>query len=54
MTNNEEKLVEIIEVLCDAVSDTPCGCEACPYNTQSEECEVGELIEELRGKENEV
>lgn len=27
MTNNEEELIEIINVLCDSVSDSPCGCD---------------------------
>ena len=31
MTDNERELIGIIETLCDAVGDSPCGCDACPY-----------------------
>lgn len=27
MTNNEIELIEIINVLYDSVSDSPCGCD---------------------------
>ena len=44
MEDSKENLIEIIRILCDTVSDTPCGCEVCPYNSDSDECEVEELI----------
>lgn len=50
MTNNEIELIEIINVLCDSVSDGPCGCDACPYvNTmRDEQCEVFDFIEKVK------
>lgn len=44
MEDSKENLIGIIETLCCTVSDTPCGCEACPYNSENDECEVEELI----------
>lgn len=46
---DKRNLIEIIKVLCDAVSDLPCGCEACPYydENENEKCEVEELIERI-------
>lgn len=46
MTNNERKLIDIIKTLCDAVGDSPCGCDACPYaDTQNDgQCEVYDVI----------
>lgn len=55
MSKNEEKLIEIIEVLCDAVSDSPCGCDACPYvdSKVDEQCEVYGFIGKVKaGGEN--
>lgn len=46
MTNNESRLIGIIETLCDAVGDSPCGCDACPYveTMKDGQCEVYDII----------
>ena len=40
-----KSLDSIVKTLCEAVSDTPCGCDCCPYSetNDEEECEVGRL-----------
>lgn len=50
MTNTERELIGIIEVLCDAISDTPCGCDACPYADSKidEQCEVYDTIAKVK------
>lgn len=50
MTNNESELIGIIETLCDAVGDSPCGCDACPYvdTMNNEQCEVYDVIAKFR------
>lgn len=54
MTNNEIELIKIINVLCDSVSDGPCGCDACPYvhTIQDEQCEVFDFIEKIKKNED--
>ena len=47
MTKNEEKLISVIQTICDAILDNPCGCDACPYSEYEEQCEVHNLIEEI-------
>jgi hypothetical protein len=44
------ELIGIIETLCDAVSDSPCGCDACPYvDTMNDgQCEVYDAIAKAR------
>lgn len=44
------ELIGIIEALCDAVSDSPCGCDACPYgDTMNDgQCEVYDAIAKVR------
>lgn len=46
MTDNERELIGIIETLCDAVGNSPCGCDACPYadTKTDEQCEVYDII----------
>lgn len=45
MTDNERELIGIIKTLCDKVSDSPCGCDACPYVANADEhCEVYDVI----------
>ena len=50
MSENERDLIEIIETLCDAVSDSPCGCECCPYadTIVDEQCEVYDVISKVK------
>ena len=50
MSENESNLIGIIETLCDAVSDTPCGCECCPYadTIVDEQCEVYDMISKVK------
>ena len=45
-----DELIGIIETLCDAVSDSPCGCDACPYvDTMNDgQCEVYDAIAKAR------
>ena len=52
MTKNEEKLISVIQTLCDAILDNPCGCDACPYCEDEEQCEVQNLIEEIKADGN--
>lgn len=60
MKDNLKKIIDIVEVLCDAVSDGPCGCDACPYVdtiTNDEDCEAisikAKLEQELKKMESE-
>lgn len=42
-----EEAIGYIKVLCDAVSDQPCGCDACPYGDTVDDdgiCEVWKAI----------
>lgn len=48
MTKNEEKLISVIQTLCDAILDNTCGCDACPYREYEEQCEAQDLIEEIK------
>ena len=50
MTDNERELIGIIETLCDAVGDSPCGCDACPYadTKTDDQCEVYDIIEKCK------
>lgn len=49
MTNTEKKLIDIIEVLCDCITDTPCCCDICPYGDyEGEQCKVYDLIEKIK------
>ncbi len=48
MTDNEKALIGVIETLCDAVGDSPCGCDACPYVSSEEQCEVYDLIGKVK------
>lgn len=44
---------EIVRTLCEATSDTPCGCDACPYIDQYDEDNGCWVYNELaRIKEN--
>lgn len=45
-----DELISIIETLCYAVSDSPCGCDACPYvdTMNDEQCEVYDVIAKVR------
>jgi hypothetical protein len=51
MTKNEIELVGIVANLCDTVSDTPCGCDACPYvDTMNDgQCEVYDVLAKVKG-----
>lgn len=53
MTKNERNLIRIIETLCEAVSDTPCGCDCCPYadSKVGEQCEVYDVISSVEHQE---
>lgn len=51
MTNNEEKLIGVIKTLCDAISDGPCGCDACPYGEYEEQCEAYNFIDDIKAGE---
>lgn len=60
MKDNLKEIINIVEVLCDVVSDSPCGCDACPYvdtKRSSEDCEAisitAELKKELKKSESE-
>lgn len=46
MTDSKRELICIIETLCDAVGDSPCGCDACPYvdTKVDDQCEVYNII----------
>lgn len=46
------KLADIIENLCDRISDSPCGCDVCPYGDHEEDegCEVYEIIAKAKGE----
>ena len=48
MTKNEEKLISVIQTLCDAIWDNPCGCDACPYSEYEEQCGAHNLIEDIK------
>lgn len=49
MTNNEEKLIGVIDTLCDAILDCPCGCDGCPYGKhEGEQCEAYNLIGDIK------
>jgi len=50
VTDNERELIGIIETLCDTVSDSPCGCDACPYvDTKTDgQCEVYNVVEKCK------
>lgn len=50
MSENESDLIGIIETLCDAVSDMPCGCDCCPYadTIVDCQCEVYDVISKVK------
>ena len=52
MTNNEKELIGIIDTLCDAVGDSLCGCDACPYaeTINDEQCEAYDIIARIKAK----
>lgn len=47
-----KKAIEMLESLCDVISDMPCGCDCCPYEeTMDDEtggCEVYETIKKIK------
>lgn len=50
-----DEAIGYIQELCYAVSDQPCGCDACPYGDTvdgDEVCEVMRAINEDRGADN--
>ena len=52
-----DEAIGYIEVLCDAISDQPCGCEDCPYgDTVNSDgiCDVMKAINNDGGVDSEV
>lgn len=50
-----DEAIGYIKELCYAVSDTPCGCEACPYcDTMDDDeiCDVMKAINKHGGADN--
>ena len=54
-----KELIKIIETLCDAITDTPDKCDACPYFNPDEMdsngdfvCEVWRTLEKYEGEIN--
>ena len=50
-----DEAIEYIKVLCDAVSDQPCGCDVCPYGDTVDDdgiCEVMKAINKDGGADN--
>lgn len=48
MQEKIKELMEATEVLCERLSDSPCGCDACPYGDYEEQCHVYDVIGEIR------
>ena len=42
------KLITYCDSLCDAISDDPVGCDACPYELINDNCEVSSCIYKLK------
>jgi len=50
-----DEAIGYIKTLCDAVSDQPCGCDACPYGDtfdDDEICDVMRAINKNGGTDN--
>jgi hypothetical protein len=50
-----EEAIGYIKTLCDAISDQPCGCDACPYGDtfdDDEICDVMRAINNAGGSDN--
>jgi hypothetical protein len=39
-----DEAIEYIKVLCDTVSDQPCGCDSCPYGDTFDDDEICDVM----------
>lgn len=42
-----DEAIGYIKVLCDAVSDQPCGCDACPYGDTVDDDGICDVMKEI-------
>lgn len=51
---NEEKLIRVIQTICDAIFGNPCRCDPCAYGEHEEQCEAHNLIKDINTGETDT